>query len=85
MPNETNILVPKPGTTNNQDVRISQHYTCPTRILNRKLCLSILPRDSTDSSGQVVPVQRLDVLDLEGIEVEVFETEDGECVLRERA
>jgi hypothetical protein len=67
----------------NRNVRISQDYTCSTGIFDRKLCLSVLPRDSTDSSRQMITVERLDVLDLKGIQVKVFETEDGECVLRD--
>jgi len=61
--------------------RISEDDPRPARILDRKLGLAVLPCDTPDRSGQVIPVQRLDVLDLERIEVQIFQTEDGDGVL----
>ncbi len=64
-----------------QHARIGQDDTRATRILNRKLGLAVLPCDAADRAREMVPVQRLDVLDLERVEVEVLQTEDREGVL----
>jgi hypothetical protein len=77
----TSALAFRFSDTRMVDPRIGQDDPRPARVLDRKLGLAVLPSDTTDRSGQVVPVQCLYVLDLERVEVEVLETKDGDGVL----
>ncbi len=60
---------------------IRQHHPRPRRILNRKLGLPILPRYPPDRPPQMLSLQRLDVLDLEGLDVEVIQPQEGDGIV----
>jgi hypothetical protein len=57
---------------NGEDLRVSQNDSSPTSILNRELCLSVLTGNTSDCPGKVIPMQRLDILYFERVEIQVF-------------
>ena len=65
--------------------RIRQHNPRPARILNRKLGLPVLARNAPHRATQVLPVQLLHVLDLERLDVQVVEAEQGDGVVEVEA
>jgi hypothetical protein len=60
---------------------IRQHHPRARRILNRELGLPVLSRDPADRPPQMLALQRLDVLDLERLDVEVVEPEQGDGIV----
>ena len=42
------------ATVRQEDVRIGENYTRPTGILDRKLGLAVLPRDSTNGTREMI-------------------------------
>ena len=51
--------------------RVCEDDTGPASVFDGELCLPVLPCDAADCPGEVVAVQSFDVLDFEGVEVEV--------------
>ena len=86
LPRHTYILEP----SQNMYLTIRQHDPHPSRILNRKLRLPILPCNAPNSSAKMVTVKRLDVLNLERLDVQVIEPQQRNRIVdikpqRERA
>lgn len=65
----------------NVHLLVGEHDSRPAGVLDRKLCLSILSCYAADCSAHVLAVEGLDVLDLEGLDVEVVETEERDSVV----
>ena len=63
------------------NLAVREHDARPARILNRKLGLPGLAGDPADGAREVLAVQRLDVADLKGLDVEVVEPEEGDGVV----
>ena len=64
---------------------LRDHDPRPRRILNGELRLAFLTADTTDTARQVIAMQCLDILDLEGLEVEVIQTQHGHAILQVKA
>ena len=67
------------------DLGISNHDSCSCGVLDRKLCLSLLTTNTSDTSAQVIAVQSLHVLDLKSLKVQVIKSENCDCVLQIKA
>lgn len=68
-------------TTQDMNLLVRQHNTCATRVLNRELCFTVFAGDAADGAPHVLALQGLHVLDLEGLDVEVVEAEEGDGVV----
>lgn len=63
------------------DLGIGEHDPGTGGILDGELSLAVLAGDAADGAGEVVAGEGLDVLDLEGLDVEVVEAEEGDGVV----
>lgn len=63
------------------DLRVCEDNACPTGVLDCEFGLAVLSGDTTNGAGEMVTVQHFYVFDLEGVEVEVVETEKGNGIL----
>ena len=77
LPCNVNVL----ESSQDVNLRVCQNDTSSTGILNSKLGLSILSSNSTDSTGLTVTMHRPHVLDLEGLDVKIVETEEGNGIV----
>lgn len=68
-------------TPQDGNLAISKHDPRPTGILNRKLGLSVLTGDTADGAAEMFAGERLDVLDLEGLDVELGDPDQGHGVV----
>lgn len=64
---------------------ISQHNPRLCRILDRKLCLSILPGDPPNRSRKMLSIERLDILDLERLNEQVIEPQQRDGIIHIKA
>mmetsp|Transcript_81812 Transcript_81812/g.227849 ORF Transcript_81812/g.227849 Transcript_81812/m.227849 type:complete len:266 (+) Transcript_81812:217-1014(+) len=62
------------------DLLLAERNPGSCRILDGVLRLAVLACDAADASGQVVPLEALDVLDLEGLNEEVVQAQEGHRV-----
>lgn len=65
------------------NLRLGQHDSCLAGVLDSELCLSVLSCNTTNGTGQVVAVQGLDILDLEGIQVQIIQTKQSGGILED--
>ena len=63
------------------DLAVGQHDPGLGDVLDGKFSSAPLPRQSPDSSSQVIALQSLDVLDLEAVYEQVVQSDDGQGVL----
>lgn len=62
LPSDVNVL----KSTKNVDLLVCENHSCPTGILNSKLGLPILARNSANRATDMFTIQRaLDILQLE--------------------
>lgn len=57
------------------DALIGNRYARPCRVLNRKLCLTILTRSTTNRTRQDIAPQHFDIGNLNGLDEEIIESE----------
>lgn len=60
---------------------IRQHHSGTTCILNGEFRLAVFPGYSSYGAAEMVAGQRLDVLDLKGLDVQVVESQEGDGVV----
>ena len=63
------------------DLAVGQHDPGLGDVLDGKFSPPALPRQAPNSSGQVVALQSLHVLDLETVDEQVVQPDDGQGVL----
>lgn len=63
------------------DLAVREHDPRLARVLDRKLGLAVFPRYPPDRPAQMLAVQRLHVFDLEGLDVEIVEPQQGDGVV----
>ena len=63
------------------DLAVGQHYPGLGHVLDGKFSSPSFPCQSPDSSSQVIPLQSLHVLDLEAVDEQVVQPDDGQGVL----
>ena len=61
--------------------RIGHHNPTPCRVLNCEPRLTVLPSHSPNCTAEMVPAQEFDVGDLERLDIEVIESEEGDRIL----
>jgi len=49
--------------------RVCKDDTRPAGILNGKLCFTVFAGDTTDSSREMVTLERLDIFDFKGVKI----------------
>ena len=65
--------------------RIGNDNSSPGGILNGKSRLTVLPGHASDGTGQVIAAQELHVRDLEGLEVQIVQSQERDRVLHLKA
>lgn len=64
------------------NLAIRKNDPCPRTILNREFRPAIVSRQTSDSAGKMLAVKGgFDVLDCEGFDIKVVESQKGDCVL----
>ena len=62
-------------------LRICENDPRATGVFNSELCFAVLSCNTTNSTGKVVAVQCLDILDFERIKVQIVHADKGNGVL----
>ena len=77
LPGHVDVLEPAEDV----DLGIGQHDAGAARVLDGELGLAVFAGDAADGAAHVLALQGLDVFDLEGLDVEVVEAEEGDGVV----
>ena len=66
----------------NMDLGFCHHNSSSCSILDRKFGLPFLTADSTHTPWEMVTMQHFHVSDVKWIHIEIFEPQDGNCILQ---
>jgi hypothetical protein len=68
-------------STQNVDLLVRQHHTGPAGVLNGKLGLSILASNTTNRTAKMLSVERLHILNLESLDIQVVQSEKSNRIV----
>lgn len=74
----TNIL----EATQNVDLGIGEHDSRSAGVLNGEFSLAVFACNTADCATHVFALEGFDVFDFEGLDVEIVESEEGDCLLK---
>src|SRR4051812_25050231 len=72
-------------TAENVDFGVGKHDPGPAGVLDGELCLAVLAGDTANGTTHVLALQGLDILDLESLNVQVIQTQQGDGIVHVKA